>query len=100
MSADNWTACPRCTRRREAEIETAEEKITLAYGKVPLNEWEEMRRRQSSLISSKPDYTLREDYEIHGASDGDVIVRYSGSCDTCDLRINFTHEHPIEGLSQ
>ncbi|WP_010550490.1 hypothetical protein [Brachybacterium paraconglomeratum] len=100
MSADNWTTCPRCTRRREAEIESAEEKIALAYGKVPLDEWEEMRRRQSDLITRKPDRTLREDYEFHGASDGEVVADYSASCDTCDLRVSFTHQHQIEGLAQ
>lgn len=100
MSADNWTTCPRCTKRREAEIEAAEREVAEAYGKVPLDEWEEMGRRKSELITRTPDHTLREDYEFHGASDGEVIAEYSASCDICDLRVSFTHRHPIKGLSQ
>ena len=100
MSADKWTVCPRCTKRREAAIEAADGEVADAYGKVPLDEWEEMRRRKSDLITSKPDHTLREDYEFHGADEGEVVADYSASCDTCDLRVSFTHRHLIEGLDR
>lgn len=100
MSADNWTTCPRCTKRREAEIEKAEIDVAASYGKVALDDWEEMRRRKSDLIARKPDHTLREDYEFHGADEGEVVAEYSASCDTCDLRVSFTHRHLIEGLDQ
>lgn len=100
MSADNWATCPRCMKRREAETENAEIDVAASYGEVPLDEWEEMRRRQSDLIAAEPNRTLREDYEFHGASDGEVIAEYSASCDICDLRVSFTHQHPIKGLDR
>lgn len=94
MSASHWATCPRCRRRGHTEYETKLAKVMASYGKVPVGEFDEARR---SLASPGADQlqTFREDYDINGADDGEVVVDYSGSCTKCGLRLGFTVRKPI-----
>lgn len=89
MSASNWSACPRCTARAEKEQEAAMAKLAEAGldGKF-------------TLTITTAGNTFREDYEIYGATEGTVHVGYSGSCDKCGLRLDFSHDHDIPGVTE
>lgn len=96
MSADNWTQCPRCLKRRAIEIENKTAQTAAAYGKVTVERFDQMRAELESLRTDHIDNTFREDYEIFGAEDGTVEVRYRGACGTCNLRMEFGHSHEID----
>ena len=100
MSADNWTTCPRCTRRREEKLRASAIKVAEAYGKVPVEEWDAMRSAQSDAEAEGQEHTLREDYEFYGADEGEVVSSYSCSCTKCGLHLSFTNHHPIEGIDR
>jgi hypothetical protein len=96
MSADNWADCPRCEKNREGAVEQFAAKVAYAYGKVPVDEFDEMRASLDRIRKGMPDPTFREDYEIYGAADGVVKVRYSGHCVECGLSLTFEHDHPLD----
>lgn len=96
MSADNWTQCPRCLKRRAAEVENKTTQVEGAYGKVPVEQFDRLRAELESLKSDRVDDTFREDYEIVGADEGFIEVIYRGSCGTCNLRTEFKHSHDID----
>ena len=96
MSADNWTQCPRCLKRRGMEIENKQTQLDASYGKVPLDRFDRMRGELETLKSDRVDETFREDYEICGADEGVVEVSYRGSCGICNLRMEFKHSHEID----
>lgn len=97
MSASNWARCPRCTERAEADFRARDAAIQASYGQVPVGEFDAARRALAADRSEleRRHSTFREDYEIYGAEDGEVIVSYSGRCDTCGLRLDSRHAHPI-----
>ena len=100
MSADNWAICPRCKSKRVKAADAAQRKADDAYGKVDVEEFDrlrsEARRMAAEAISESHDYrTFREDYEIYGAEDGEVVIRYSGGCTRCDLSLTVESEHPL-----
>ena len=99
MSADNWAVCPRCvTRAKKTEADQLA-KVMATYGKIPVAEFD-AARAAIKPVRDEDHRTFREDYEISGASDGDVTVDYSGGCSTCGLRLNFKEHHPIPGAEE
>lgn len=102
MSADNWTTCPRCTKRGLARLEDEKKKVEAIYGVVPVEKYEKFRDELADnqrLFGSRPD-SFREDYEIYGADIGEVTVRYAGSCQDCGLTLEFVERYPIPGLEE
>lgn len=95
MSADNWADCPRCKVIREAALTERERAVENAYGKVPVAEFDAMRAELERDANTLIDPTFREDYEIYGAEDGVVKVRYQGRCKDCGLSLKFEHDHPL-----
>jgi hypothetical protein len=97
MSADNWAQCPRCTTNARAALEQREMKVHEAYGTVSVEEFDRLRwsMQEEHGAFEKREATFREDYEIYGAEDGVVTVRYSGACTECGLTLKFKDEHPI-----
>ena len=95
MSADNWAQCPRCAFRRRTAICDLLAKAAQAYGSVPVTEFDQMRKAAADLECQPIEPTFREDYEISGAEDGEVVVSYSGSCNRCGLNLTFDHFHPL-----
>jgi len=88
MSADNWAICPRCVKRAREKLTACTGDVVMSYGQVPL---EDFVRAQASLAPVDPEQfrTFREDYEIHGASEGAIRVDYGGGCDVCGLTLSF-----------
>lgn len=103
MSTSNWADCPRCLRRHKAECarldEERAETLRQAYGEVESATYLEMVNSPIVYPELKQGgLTFREDYEIYGAETGEVTVSYGGSCDVCELSLEFIEKHPIEGL--
>ena len=94
MSADNWTQCPRCLKRRAMEVENKETEVGAAYGKVTVERFDQMRAELESLKTDEVDNTFREDWEI-GVFNGEFFVQYKGACGTCNLRHEFKYEQDV-----
>lgn len=92
MSASNWAICPRCKAREEARIVELQKRADKAYGKVPVDEFDALRRAAETPIDEDALATFREDYEIYGAEDGQLIVSYGGGCENCGLKHSFRHD--------
>ena len=99
MSADNWAVCPRCVARAKKAEARALAEVTASYGKIPVAEFD-TARAAIKPVRDKDYETFREDYEIYGASDGEVTVDYSGHCSTCGLNLNFKDQRTIPGVGE
>lgn len=97
MSADNWTACPRCTERRQREVDAYEAKVREAYGTVDVDEFDEMRAKLAAMYAKleEPEQTFGEHYEFYGAGSGTLHVSYSGECQRCGLSVSIEQDHTI-----
>lgn len=82
MSADNWTICPKCHEEHEKKLIEFDDQVTKAYGKVPPDEYERLRKERAQLETQAEPETLREDYE-QGILEGEYYLRYSGHCNVC-----------------
>lgn len=99
MSASNWARCPRCTEQAEADFRARDAAIQASYGQVPVHEFDAARRdlaADRAAFERRPE-TFREDYEIYGAAEGEIVVDYSGHCEKCGLGLDFKDTHPIPG---
>jgi hypothetical protein len=96
VSADNWAICPRCVARWHTEVETEQARVDDLYGLVPVAEFDEARLALQAKKATTHEPTFREDYEIYGAEDGEVVATYSGGCAACGLRLEFRHAHPLD----
>jgi len=99
MSADNWTHCPRCTRRKAALIEAKRRALPKLYGIGSVEEFEIARAEvlEAQTAYERRDMTFRGDYEISGAETGVVTVNYMGSCTECGLSLEFDYRRGIPG---
>ena len=95
MSADNWTTCPRCKVRSDIGIIASRQMVKDKYGKIPLEEWEEMKRSSDRSSNVMIDSTFREDYQIGMYEDGKFFVIYSGQCSKCNYAFNYRHEEEV-----
>lgn len=95
MGADNWAICPRCLRRARKEHDERVAAVAALYGKVPVEEFDAERAALGD-VDPEDFRTYREDYEFYGAESGEVTASYGGVCETCDLRLDFKHTHPLE----
>ena len=97
MSASNRAACPRCIQVLKAKLEAHRAEVEASYGVVPVDQFEQAREQlaKDQIEAMRPPQTLREDYEIHGAVDGVVIVEYSCGCQVCGLSTEFTYRHGL-----
>lgn len=95
MSADNYAVCPRCRDREQARLDELGRRAQEAYGKVPVDEFDELRREADQVLDLEKLSTFREDYEFYGAETGEVVATYGGSCSECGLEVSFTHRHPF-----
>ena len=100
MGADNWTTCPRCKRRHEKEAVRLRAEAEAAYGNVPRDQFAALETRASEAAFAYKITDFREDYEIDGATDGEVQVIYSGWCRKCGLKVTLDHAHPIDGIEE
>jgi len=101
MSADNWAVCPRCSARRQQAAQRLWDDAANAYGVVTRDEYERLcnTAAEHALHEVNDDLTanrtFREDYEITGAADGEIVINYSGRCTECNLSLAFEHRHPL-----
>lgn len=100
MSASNWAKCPRCQKALDGIVQALAQRLTDAYGKVPVAEYTELQNKlaEAAVHAKRGHATFREDYEIYGAESGTVTVSYGGSCAECGLNLSFTESKPIPGL--
>jgi hypothetical protein len=94
MSADNWTTCPRCKAKAEADDKGKIDAAAKAYGKVSAEEYEKLVADARSPAQFDTD-TLREDYEI-GVHNGEFSVSYGCSCNVCGFKFSFKHEEKVK----
>lgn len=85
MSADNWAVCPRCLHEAGQRLEALQEHVRAQYGKVPMEEWDEISTALTEEVDEEKYQTFREDYEIFGAETGVLQIRYKGRCTFCGL---------------
>lgn len=97
MSADNWTHCPRCRARGEAEYTKRKDGVLGLYGTVSVEEFDVLRAGLAEFRTGLDNAreTFREDYEFYGAESGEVVASYSGSCSKCGLSTEFQYVHQI-----
>ena len=99
MSADNWAQCPRCAANRQAAVRDLIAKAAQAYGVLPISEFDKLRQSAVDLECESLNSTYRENYEISGAEDGEVVVSYRGSCARCGLSLKFEDTHPLDVIA-
>lgn len=89
MSADNWAKCPKCTDLARVRVRNAEREANEVYGLVPAEEFQRLLDLARTALNGVEEYgsyrTFREDYDIYGAEEGMVQVRYRGHCSVCGL---------------
>lgn len=99
MSAVNWAICPRCLGRARDSYAADYEAVMSAYETIPVDEFDQ-RRTALKLVEPEDYRTFREDYEFHGAADGEINAVYSGGCTTCELNVELQATkrfYPCEG---
>lgn len=84
MNADEWTICPKCRRVAAEENRVAEHHLDDIYGKVPREEWEDMQRSVTVLVSTELIETLYENFTI-GIQGSDFRFEYKARCAACDF---------------
>lgn len=87
MSANNWATCPRCLAEAEKTKTALAAEAAAAYGKVPEDEYAQMREQSREDITL--DSTMREDYELGVNMLGEFRLSFSASCGTCGYRFEF-----------
>lgn len=88
MSADNWATCPKCEIKFRKVRQKALDEVKNAYGKVPLEEYEEMVSVAHVNLVEDMDSTFREDYEI-GIVEMEFEISYTGKCTECNFEYKF-----------
>jgi hypothetical protein len=100
VSADNWAKCPRCTDSKQAEIDRLTEEMNESYSKVSVEKFMGLNKqllaaKDAAFRAQNASETFREDYEIYGAEDGEIKIRYSGYCTECKLQVKIDVDHPF-----
>jgi hypothetical protein len=90
VSADRWTACPRCQADHDAEVTKARQAADAAYGTASIDEFDRLREKATAM-AGPIDNTLREDYDI-GIDEGTFYVDFRAACVACDFRFAFKHQ--------
>ena len=90
MSADNWTACPKCDLAHARKVADEEKRVADLYGTVPVDEFDAARHALAAMRAEKREWTFREDYEFYGAEDGLVVWSYKGRCNVCGAHAETT----------
>jgi len=83
MSADNWTQCPQCSKKK-IELNN---RLKELYGKIGAEEYHKLQKDSDDLdriISNN----LREDYE-QGINEGIYEVHYSARCNVCGFTFKY-----------
>lgn len=95
MSANNWAVCPRCEHHADLEVADAHRDALVAYGKVPVEQYEKLKQEALDLQARKREKTFAEYYHQGVSPDGKYTVSYSGSCRACGLEFAYRHEQQV-----
>lgn len=95
MSADRRTACPRCVARRAAQLVEQAAAATEAYGKVSSQEYSKLCSDLVLTQQERIPETFAEYREI-GVRGAELVIGYSGSCDVCGLKKEYSHREPVD----
>lgn len=97
MSADNYTQCPTCRKKRQAEVDALDAKLASDYGKVGPAEFLSRSAALETLrkeIDHERYRTVRENWDI-GIRGGIFAVDYDAYCHKgCGFKFeyNFTQD--------
>ena len=92
MSASNFSICPRCARRHRDKATVKRREADQAYGNLPLDDWKLLDRDAlEAAVEDITRKTFREDWEVFGAEDGEVVFNYGGHCEVCSLHVDIRH---------
>jgi hypothetical protein len=104
MSADNWTECPNCRKKAEAEKLERIEAVAKGYGKVKREKYDQLVAKAAESI--KLEQTLREDYELGVLRGKDFSCKrphecvfyiiYSCSCSHCSFEFKHRYEQEVK----
>ena len=83
MSADNWTDCPKCSKKLKEQIEQS-------YGKVSPEEYQKLLK-----LSSEYQDDLGEYYQIYMDYLGELSISYRCSCRRCGFEFKFDHKENV-----
>lgn len=96
MDADNWTICPRCKAEKEKKNKTALADLNKKYGKIPADEFVNLRNQVQRELYATPEATLQENWSIGvSAVQENFTVNYRSSCDVCKFSFKFKQEEKI-----
>jgi hypothetical protein len=94
VSSDNWAFCPKCKADRAKAALSAIKKAQDAYGKVSAKEYIELVDEADSIAEGDREPTLREDFDIGVAPDGEFSVVYTCHC-KCGFSYTFRHSQNV-----
>lgn len=94
MSADNWTACPRCKKNFEKSVADANANLKKSYGKIDA-EAHILASQAVAEMNFDDRETLREDYEL-GILKGEFYIRYKAHCDKCGFHHEFKKDEVLK----
>jgi hypothetical protein len=95
VSADNWTSCPACEEKHDAELLKRGAELQASYGKVSVEEFDALRRTFKAFASKRHADSFREDYEM-GVHAGEFFVDYHGECQDCGFSHTFEHRELLQ----
>lgn len=94
MSASNYTRCPKCKLRSEADFAKETDEAHKQYGVVTQTEYMTLLR---ALRGPKEiNETLREDWQLGTDDGGTFRVSYRSECGECGFAHSFRHEQRLE----
>ena len=92
MSAINKTICPKCHFALNTQLVELDNIIRQAYGITTLDEYQKLLSKQSTLLDTRLELTLSEDYQIGVSSNtGNLTIFYTCHCSKCDFEYRFNH---------
>lgn len=106
MSADNWSACPRCHAKRFAARNKYIQELNKAYGVISDADYLAMVQALEKFSVSDFDVpgleheTFRVIHSFSLAVNGEVQAKYSGFCTECEYSIDFEYTHDSSSLAR
>jgi hypothetical protein len=96
MSADNWSKCPVCRSKQEAEATALKEKTNALYGVVSPEQYAEALENAKRPLTVPLAETVREDYGQWLDPDGTWHVKFRAHCKNCGTETGFSYSMVTE----
>jgi len=72
------------------EIDNINDLLANEYGNISADGYLALVNKRDLLIQKKLPYEFREDYEIFMQKNGELYIRYGGSCSVCGYSKEFS----------